>query len=394
MALSLFDVLFTGRAGRSPRPRRGAGYRRTGERAAAAIAHGPNDSRRVLIVSGSVGAGHDGAARELRDRLERAEVSVEVHDFLDAVPFWAAWVLREGYLATSRLVPAAFESMFRGAERNGLPLRLFRFLARLGRAQVRRWIAASHCDLVVSTYPVSSQCLGQLRAEGLPVRALTYVTDPAVHRAWVHPAVDLHMTVTAASAAQGRRDHAVPMVAAGPLVPERFATTTAAAQGEVRRELALPDDRPVALLSAGSEGLGDVVAITADIAAAGWLPVVLCGRNDRLARRLAHVPGAVPLGWRSDVHDLMGVADVLVHNAGGLTFTEALVNGLPAVTYRPIPGHGRANAGALDSSGLAPWARSKEELAEQMTKQANAGAVPTPPGNPVDIVLGVLLTGT
>jgi UDP-N-acetylglucosamine:LPS N-acetylglucosamine transferase len=228
-----------------------------------------------------------------------------------------------------------------------------------------------------------------LRAEGLAVRALTYVTDPAVHRAWVHRAVDLHMTVTRASAEQGFRDHAVQMITAGPLVPARFATTRAV-RDELRRELALSDDRPVALLSAGSEGLGEVGVITADIAAAGWRPLVLCGRNDRLVRRLADVPDAVPLGWRTDVHDLMRVADVLVHNAGGLTLTEALVSGLPAVTYRPIPGHGRANAAALDRGGLAPWARSAQELAEQMKRQVRAGAVPPPPGDPAAIVLGVL----
>ena len=345
---------------------------------------------RVLVVSGSVGAGHDGAAHELRDRLEGAGVTVEVRDFLDAVPGWAAWVLREGYLATSRTAPAAFEAMFRGAERNGLPLQMFRFLAHLGRAEVGRWIAATGCDVVVSTYPVSSQCVGELRQHGASVRALTYVTDPAVHRAWVHRAVDLHLTVTQASAEQGCRDHGVPMRAAGPLVPARFSTATAGRREELRRELAIPEDRPVALLSAGSEGLGDVALTAADIAAAGWLPLVLCGRNERLAERLAAIPGAVPLGWRDDVHHLMRAADVLVHNAGGLTLTEALVSGLPAVSYRPIPGHGRANAEALHRSGLAPWARSRTDLAAQLRKQASSGAVPTPPGDPTDVVLDVL----
>ena len=350
---------------------------------------GPQAVRRVLVVSGSVGAGHDGAARELRDRLARAAVSVEVRDFLAAVPAWAAWVLREGYLATSRRAPAAFEALFQGAERDGLPMQLFRFVARLGRAEVRRWIAATRCEVVVSTYPVSSQCLGELRAEGVAVHGLTYVTDPAVHRAWVHPAVDLHLTVTRESAEQGLRDHGLPMTAAGPLVPARFATA-AAGRDEVRHALGLPHDRPVALLSAGSEALGQVGTIATDVAAAGWVPLVLCGRNDRLARRLAGVPGAVPLGWRDDVHDLMRAADVLVHNAGGLTLTEALVSGLPAVTYRPIPGHGRANAASLERSGLAPWARSRKDLAEQMGKQMSAGALPPPPGDPTDVLLGVL----
>lgn len=348
---------------------------------------------RVLILTGSVGAGHDGAARELRQRLQQENVIVEVRDFLDAVPHWAAWVLREGYLATSRRSPAAFEAMFRGAERDGLPLHLFRFLARLGRAQVRRWVTTTSSEVVVSTYPVSSQCLGDLRAEGLPVRALTYVTDPAVHRAWVHRSVDVHMTVTETSAEQGRKDHGIAMVAAGPLVAAGFAAATAGRRETLRQELALPPDGRVALLSAGSEGLGEVPHIAADIAAAGWVPLVLCGRNRRLARRLATVSGAVPLGWREDVHDLMRAADVLVHNAGGLTLTEAMVSGLPAVTYRPIPGHGRANAAALDRGGLAPWARTAEELAEQMNKQVSAGASPPPPGDPTDVVLSLLADG-
>lgn len=346
---------------------------------------------RVLIVSGSVGAGHDGAARELAARLRRAGVAADVRDFLDAVPTWASWVLKEGYLATSRRAPSAFEAMFRGAERQGMPLQSFRFLAHLGRAEVGRWIVSGGYDVVVATYPPSSQCLGELRQRGeCPVPVLTYVTDPAVHRAWVHRGADAHLTVTQASADQGTADHGLPMIAAGPLVPERFATVTAARRDALRRELRLAGDRPVALLSAGSEGLGDVVRTAADLVVAGFLPVVLCGRNSGLARRLADVPGVVPLGWRTDVHDLMRAADVLVHNAGGLTLTEALVSGLPAVTYRPIPGHGRANAQALDRSGLAPWARDRRELETQVRRQLAAGAPPCPPGDPTDVVLGSL----
>jgi UDP-N-acetylglucosamine:LPS N-acetylglucosamine transferase len=346
---------------------------------------------RVLLVSGSVGAGHDGAARELRARLERAGADVELRDFLDAVPAWDAWVLREGYLATSRRAPYAFEAMFRGSERGGSSLQGFRYLAHLGCAEVGRWIAAGNHDVVVSTYPPSSQCLGELRGRGeCAVPALTYVTDPAVHRAWVHRAVDVHMAVTQASAEQGSRDHGVPVVAAGPLVPTAFAT--AARREQLRRDLGLPLDRPVALLSAGSEGLGDVRRTAADVAAAGFVPLVLCGRNDRLRDELAVFPPAVPLGWRTDVHELMRVADVLVHNAGGLTLTEALVSGLPAVTYRPIPGHGRANADALDRSGLAPWARNAQELARLLRRQLAVGAPPPPPGDPTEVVLGVLAT--
>jgi len=74
----------------------------------------------VLVVSGSVGAGHDGAAHELAARLRRAGVEVAVRDYLDAVPRPAARVLREGYLTTVQRVPAVFEVFFQGLERQGL----------------------------------------------------------------------------------------------------------------------------------------------------------------------------------------------------------------------------------------------------------------------------------
>ena len=141
------------------------------------------------------------------------------------------------------------------------------------------------------------------------------------------------------------------MVAAGPLVPARFSRPAPAGEVDrLRRELGIAAGKRVALLVAGSLGLGDLVPTVEDVVAGGLVPVVLCGRSERLRAKVAAVPGAVALGWRSDVHLLTWMADLLIHNAGGLSFTEALVAGLPAITYRPIPGHGRANAAVLDDA--------------------------------------------
>ena len=57
-----------------------------------------------------------------------------------------------------------------------------------------------------------------------------------------------------------------------------------------------------------------------------------------------------------------------VLTAGSLT--EALTAGLPAVTYRPIPGHGIANSQILADAGLAPWPRDEAELVDAIRKQA------------------------
>jgi UDP-N-acetylglucosamine:LPS N-acetylglucosamine transferase len=101
--------------------------------------------------------------------------------------------------------------------------------------------------------------------------------------------------------------------------------------------------------------------------------LVLCGRNERLRRQLSGRERVVALGWRSDVAALMAATDVLVHNAGGLSLTEALTAGLPAVTFRPIPAHGRANAELLSRAGLVPWPQDDAELAAAIVAQCEAG---------------------
>ncbi|MGH3430497.1 MAG: hypothetical protein ACRDQZ_23510, partial [Mycobacteriales bacterium] len=87
-------------------------------------------------------------------------------------------------------------------------------------------------------------------------------------------------------------------------------------------------------------------------------------------------------GWIADMPRLMRACDVVVQNAGGLTTSEALACGLPVLTYRCLPGHGRANARVLDEEGLVPWIRSPEglpaALAATCPPRSFAGRDPAP----------------
>lgn len=319
---------------------------------------------RVLVVSGSVGAGHDGAADELIARLQALGVTADRRDYLDAVPLLGRIVLREGYSLSIGYAPGFFDWLFNSLERAGWVRRVTMLLCWAARFPMRRW--AREREVVVSTYPLASQTLGMLRASGdLDADVVTYLTDPAVHRMWVHPGVDHHLTVTEATSRMGRLAYRTPMRAVGGLVPPRFgAPLPADRKATLRAELGLRDDRPVVMVVTGSLGLGEVPGVAREIAATGSAQVlVLCGRNTRLRNQFtAEDEGIVAVGWRDDVPELMAMADVLVHNAGGLTLTEALTAGLPAITFRPIPGHGTANAATLADAGLAPWPKDSAEL--------------------------------
>jgi processive 1,2-diacylglycerol beta-glucosyltransferase len=326
---------------------------------------------RVLVISGSVGAGHDGAADELVSRLAKLGVAADRRDYLDALPRAFRYILRDGYRLSVGYVPPFFDWLFANLERTGWVRSVALWLCRIAQRDVLRWAADK--DVVVSTYMLSSQTLGQLKEAGrINATLVTFLTDPAVHRTWIHPAVDHHVTVTEATAEMGLREYHTPMQAVGGLVSERFAESVDPARREqLRAELGLSPDGLVVLLATGSLGMGDVPNVVRSITSAGvGEVVVLCGRNDRLRKQLSAEPGVVALGWRDDVPHLMAAADVLVHNAGGLSLTEALTAGLPAVTYRPIPGHGIANSQVLADAGLAPWPQNEAELVEAIRKQA------------------------
>ncbi|HET9255024.1 MAG TPA: glycosyltransferase [Pseudonocardiaceae bacterium] len=326
---------------------------------------------RVVVISGSVGAGHDGAADELISRLGKLGIAADRRDYLDALPRPYRYILRDGYRLSISHWPAFFDWLFDSLERTGWVRKVTLWMCKLAQPDVLRWVR-DH-DVVVSTYMLASQTLGQLKRAGkVNATLVTFLTDPAVHLTWVHPAIDHHVTVTEATARQGQEVYNIPMRAVGGLVSPRFAERPDPARREqLRAELGLSRDGLVALLATGSLGMGDVPNVVRSITASGIAEVVvLCGRNERLRRQLSSRPGVVALGWRNDVPDLMAAADVLVHNAGGLSLTEALTAGLPAVTYRPIPGHGIANSQVLADAGLAPWPKTDAELIEALQKQA------------------------
>ncbi|MGH3794820.1 MAG: MGDG synthase family glycosyltransferase [Pseudonocardiaceae bacterium] len=318
---------------------------------------------RVCVISGSVGAGHDGAADELVRRLHDLGVATDRRDYLDALPRVCQYVLRDGYRNSLVLIPQLFGWVFDSLEYHSFVQRVTFWMCRIARRHVQRWVR-DH-DVVVSTYMLASQTLGLLKEAGeLDADLVTFLTDPAVHRMWVHPAIDHHVTVTEATARMGRMVYRTPMTAVGGLVSTHFThRSDATRRDKMRAELGLSPDGTVALVVAGSLGTGDVPHTVRTISSSGVAQVVvLCGRNKHLHKKLSGEDGVIALGWRDDIPDLMAAADVLVHNAGGLSVTEALTVGLPTVTFRPIPGHGVANAEVLADAGLAPWPKDESEL--------------------------------
>jgi UDP-N-acetylglucosamine:LPS N-acetylglucosamine transferase len=322
------------------------------------------------MISASIGAGHDGAARELTRRLTAGGLTVRRHDFLDLLPPGLGDALRTVYAQQLRHAPATWGWLLQAAAGP-------RFCAGAGglaaRAATTRMLAAigPGTAAVVSTYPLASQVLGRLRRTGrLDVPAVAFMTDPSIHPLCVAADVDVHLTPGARAADDIRALHGARAAVVGPVVDPGFRPRDGLADAyRARSRWGLPVAERLAVVVAGSWGVGDVEATARDVAAAGSVvPVVVCGHNEALRRRLSRSGDAIALGWVDDMPSLLRAADVVVHNAGGLSCLEAMASGVPVISYRCLPGHGSANAAALRSDGLSPWPRDPGELARVLRR--------------------------
>ncbi|WP_240742326.1 MGDG synthase family glycosyltransferase [Micromonospora zingiberis] len=317
---------------------------------------------RIVVVSADIGAGHDAAAAELARRLLRQGRQVDRLNFLSLLPRPLDATVRETYRGMLRWLPWCYEALFNATGRSSVSVELLRAALR---PAVRRMLGRLPPDTgaVVTTFPFANQLLGPMRSAGLISAPLvTYVTDFAVHPTWIAPGVDLYCVVHELSRQQAAAAGADPVQVVRPLVNARFAAPPGLTTRAARRHFGLPERGRLALIVAGSWGMGDVARTATEVLATGCAePVVVCGRNQRLYRRLRRFPGHV-LGWVDDMATLMRAADVVVENAGGLTCQEALASGRPTITYRPIAGHGRANADLLSRSALTSYIDSAQRL--------------------------------
>jgi UDP-N-acetylglucosamine:LPS N-acetylglucosamine transferase len=324
--------------------------------------------------------------------LENLGHEVEIKDFLDATPFRMGKMLTRGYEAELRHAPWAYELAFRVWFWFPFLLApLARLLSFGTRRGILRWVRQVRADVVVSTYPVATQVLGDMRCRAkartrltlrkraaLRVPAVNVITDFGFHPFWAHRGIDLNLAVHPSTVQAVARRTGQPSVTCSPLVGPEFAVARARRAAQ-RATLGLHDGELAILISSGSWGVG-AVRETLELVAKrpGLVPVVACGHNEGLRRQLQDLVGAkgyrvVVLGWSDDMAGVMAACDVLVENAGGLTSLEAMSAGVPLVSFRPIPGHGRNSAAAMSAAGVSSFAMSSDDLLQSLVLLGQPG---------------------
>jgi processive 1,2-diacylglycerol beta-glucosyltransferase len=339
---------------------------------------------KVLIFSASIGEGHDLPARVLADGIEREapETEIEIVDSLAVV----GWITRRLVMDSSRFHSKWGSRLFDLSYRLITDVRPTRWFAGhltqwLASRKIRRAVLERDPDIIVSTYPGTTEVLGHLRRKGrIDAPVVSAITDLAALRYWAHPGVDLHLITHPESAQEVRQ------IAPGTdvrcvrgLTDERFYEPRT--QADARRELGLPAEGPMVIVSGGGWAVGDLEGAAEEaLAIPGSTVVCLCGRNDDLRAALtAHFAAESRVrveGFTDRMPDWFAAADVLVHSTAGLTVLEALMEGCGVVSYGWGRGHVRVNNAAFERFGLAEVAGSRAELGDAMVRALGASGSP------------------
>jgi processive 1,2-diacylglycerol beta-glucosyltransferase len=224
-------------------------------------------------------------------------------------------------------------------------------------------------DAVLCTHYLPLETLTPLREKKGGIRPFVacVVTDFEAHALWMESCVDLYCVAAEETKARlvARGADAADVIATGIPIAAKFSSKPDARA--VRRKYGLRDDLPVLLVLSGGFGMGPVAEILAELDKADgqFQTLVVTGRNEELRRKLAAQDRKHPthvLGFSTNMHELMAVADLIITKPGGLTSSEALAMGKPLFILNPIPGQEAANSDFLLEHGAAAKANRVEDL--------------------------------
>jgi len=338
---------------------------------------------RVLIVTASVGAGHNAAARAVREVLaaRRPDWHIDVLDVLNLTPRLFRAYYAGGYKLAMTRLPRIYGLGFRLTNRPQGPrrgllerLRLWwegRFLRRF-----RRRLQDDPPDLIVHTHFLAPPQIARWVRQGrLNVRQVIVATDCLTHRFWYAEDME-HWFASAEPTVPLLRRWGVPSeritLSGMPVHPK---CTAPLDRPKILRQWNLPADKHIVLLSGGTDfTCGPVVKIARRIAAAcgDAHVVVLAGRNKKLLGRLARLPEAgrriVGAAFTDRMHELVEAAALMITKPGGSTTAECVARGTPMLLMNPVPGHEADNARYYASTGAACIARGTRRIVRQTAR--------------------------
>lgn len=327
---------------------------------------------RVLVVSGSIGKGHDTVAESC---VQAMGVDAKI---VDAVALLGRRGGSLGEAVFRQLVqrPALYDAFHFAHLRGGTAFAkaLDRMSLRKMYPRVEALADELDAELLLAVFATGAAAAARYKRSHPHVVTAVVCTDSFAHHLWVHEGIDLFV-VTSTVGAEAVRLHRPEAKVAVITHPVRRPFYTAPGKNEARVDVGVPADERCVLLMAGAWGIGPLEASARKLVDDGAHVIAIAGSNHRLERRLRALartlPRLHPFGYTDRVPELMAASDVVVTTSGD-TCREARVVGRHLVIIDTVPGHGRENLQHELELGHASACRSDAESVRRCVREVFA----------------------
>jgi len=309
---------------------------------------------RILILTASMGEGHNTAARNIRDALlseGKGKVEVLVADPYTRTNPLINRLVQQGYTMAINKYPRAWKVVFNLLSRRGVVEGMGPLLSELT-AEVRAMIHEFKPDLIVSTYPIFSFIVAKIRKRDPSMVAPLYtvVTDSTmINSAWYRCHCAGFLVADEATANVLRSDH----------VPEELIHTLGFPVSMAFENLTPaphPGSGPWKIIFFPGGRASRAISTLQRLATIPNLFVTtVTGRRQGSVDALqsAQLPTRGELvGWTDRMPEMMASHHLFIGKAGGATVQEAIAAKLPFLVSHVVPGQEEGNIALIERSGI------------------------------------------
>jgi processive 1,2-diacylglycerol beta-glucosyltransferase len=309
---------------------------------------------RILILTASMGEGHNTAARNIRDALlaeSEGCATVLVADPYTRTNPIINRLMQRGYVTAINRYPRAWKVVFELLSKRGVVEGMGPMLAELTGA-VKALIDEFHPDVVASTYPVFSFLMAKIRKKNPSATTpfYTVITDSTmINSAWYRCPCDGSIVADEQTARVLLNDGVPPdkVHVLGFPVAQAF---------EALQPAPFPSNGIwEAVFFPGGVSKFSVAALTHLAEIPRIKITVVTGRRQNVFRALqrASLPrhGSL-IGWTDEMPALMASHHLFIGKAGGATVQEAIAAQIPFLVSHVVPGQEEGNLALIERAGI------------------------------------------
>ena len=328
----------------------------------------------ILFLFSDTGGGHRSAAEAIIEALQLELGDVFTTEMVDFFKGYAPLPLNR--------MPDWYPDMVKAPHLWGLSFKITNGRRRaraittsmwpyVGRA-VHKIVKEHPADLIVTVHPVATTVFLKALGRNRPPFVIVVTDMVTTHALWYDQRADLILVPTEKARQQAIAYEMDPeqVRVVGQPVAERYCVPIGN-KVTLRKKLGWEQDKTIALLVGGGEGMGPLGKTARAIATSGLdvALAIVCGRNQRLKEHLESLDWPVPVyiyGFTHELPDFMRASDVLVSKAGPGTIAESLNANLPMILYAKLPGQEDGNVTFVLEEKVGIWAPQPKRVVQTL----------------------------